>query len=81
MDRLERLLDLVHVLHTSRRPVSLAHLKDRFDDYSDGSDDATLWFKTPTSRLLILAGQVLLWILAIIYLLRVRVVSDERRTL
>ncbi len=48
---------------------------------SDGSDDATLWFETPTSRLLILAGQVLLWILAIIYLLRVRVVSDERRTL
>jgi proteasome accessory factor B len=40
MDRLERLLDLVHVLQTSRRPVSLAELKDRFDDYSEGSDDA-----------------------------------------
>jgi proteasome accessory factor B len=40
VDRLERLLDLVHVLQTSRRPVSLADLKDRFDDYSDGSDDA-----------------------------------------
>ncbi|MBX3250434.1 MAG: WYL domain-containing protein [Myxococcales bacterium] len=40
MNRLERLLDLVHVLQTSRRPVSLAELKDRFDDYAEGSDEA-----------------------------------------
>lgn len=40
MDRLERLLDLVHVLQTSRRPVSLSELKDRFDDYAEGSDEA-----------------------------------------
>lgn len=40
MNRLERLLDLVHVLQTSRRPVSLSELKDRFEDYAEGSDDA-----------------------------------------
>ncbi|MEM9071147.1 MAG: WYL domain-containing protein [Myxococcota bacterium] len=40
MDRLERLLDLVHVLQTARHPVSLAQLKEQFPGYSDGSADA-----------------------------------------
>jgi hypothetical protein len=48
---------------------------------SDGSPRATLRFDTPTSRRLILLGQALLWLVAVVYLLRVRVVTDERRTL
>jgi predicted DNA-binding transcriptional regulator YafY len=41
MKRLERLLDLVHVLQTARAPVSLDALREVFPDYADGSDDAT----------------------------------------
>nr|WP_249419943.1 glycosyltransferase [Rhabdothermincola salaria] len=44
----------------------------------DTSGPATLSFATPASRWLALAGQVLLWVLALGYLLRVRVVEDER---
>ncbi len=40
MDRLERLLDLVHVLSTSPEPVSLAELREVFADYGEGSDEA-----------------------------------------
>jgi proteasome accessory factor B len=40
MDRLERLLDLVHVLSTSPAPVSLAELREVFPDYAEGSDEA-----------------------------------------
>ncbi|HJL05363.1 MAG TPA: WYL domain-containing protein [Polyangiaceae bacterium LLY-WYZ-15_(1-7)] len=40
MDRLERLLDLVHVLQTAPRPVPLSALKDQFADYAEGSDEA-----------------------------------------
>ncbi len=40
MDRLERLLDLVHVLSTSPAPVSLAELRESFPDYAEGSDEA-----------------------------------------
>jgi proteasome accessory factor B len=40
MDRLERLLDLVHMLQTSSGPVSLASLRDSFADYTDGNDEA-----------------------------------------
>jgi GT2 family glycosyltransferase len=42
---------------------------------------ATMSFTTPIARPLSLAGQVLLWLLGIIYLLRTRVVRDERRRL
>ena len=41
MNRLERLLDLVHVLQTARAPVSLDALRELFPDYADGSPDAT----------------------------------------
>ena len=41
MNRLERLLDLVHVLQTARAPVSLDALRELFPDYADGSLDAT----------------------------------------
>ncbi|MFK8003458.1 MAG: helix-turn-helix transcriptional regulator [Polyangiales bacterium] len=40
MERLERLLDLVHVLQSAREPVPLSTLKEVFPDYSEGSDDA-----------------------------------------
>jgi proteasome accessory factor B len=40
MDRLERLLDLVHVLQTAPGPVSLAALRDSFSDYAEGNDEA-----------------------------------------
>lgn len=41
MDRLERLLDLVHVLQTAAVPLPLSALKDRFpEDYGEGSDVA-----------------------------------------
>jgi hypothetical protein len=42
---------------------------------------ATLRFATPFIRYLMLAGQVLLWVIALVFLLRVRVVRDERRSL
>lgn len=41
MNRLERLLDLVHVLQTARAPVSLDALRELFPDYADGNADAT----------------------------------------
>lgn len=40
MDRLERLLDLVHVLQSAREPVPLATLKETFGDYSKGSEES-----------------------------------------
>ena len=40
MDRLERLLDLVHVLQHARAPVTLTELKESFSDYTIGSDEA-----------------------------------------
>lgn len=42
---------------------------------------AQLTFRTPVTRYLALAGQVALWVIALVFLLRVRVVRDERRTL
>jgi hypothetical protein len=42
---------------------------------------ATLSFQTPVTRWLFLAGQAALWILVVIYLLRVRVREDERTDL
>ena len=45
------------------------------------SGAASLSFHTPVTRWLFLAGQVLLWILVIVYLLRVRVREDERTDL
>ena len=48
---------------------------------ADSPGSAQLRFDTPTSRTLALVGQVLVWLLAVIYLLRVRVVEDERDTL
>jgi hypothetical protein len=42
---------------------------------------ATLSFETPATRGVLLAGQVVLWILAVVYLLRVRVREDERTDL
>jgi hypothetical protein len=47
----------------------------------DRAGEASLSFETPVGRWLALAGQVLLWIVAVAYLLRVRVVEDERDTL
>ncbi len=41
MNRLERLLDLVHVLQTARAPVSLAALREQFPDYARGQAEAT----------------------------------------
>ncbi len=40
MDRLERLLDLAHVLQSAREPLSLDQLKEIFDDYAVGSHEA-----------------------------------------
>ncbi len=40
MERLERLLDLVHVLQSAREPVPLTTLKEVFPDYSEGSPEA-----------------------------------------
>jgi GT2 family glycosyltransferase len=42
---------------------------------------AELWFATPSSRRWWLAGQGALWLVAVVYLLRVRVVTDEARDL
>ena len=44
---------------------------------STGEGDATLRFETPITRWLMLLGQVVLWGLVIVYLLRVRVRVDE----
>jgi GT2 family glycosyltransferase len=41
------------------------------------ADTATLRFDTPATRWLALAGQVVLWVIALVYLLRVRVREDE----
>jgi GT2 family glycosyltransferase len=43
----------------------------------DQPGDARLRFDTPPTRWLALAGQVVLWVLALVYLLRVRVREDE----
>ncbi|MEM6956377.1 MAG: WYL domain-containing protein [Myxococcota bacterium] len=40
MDRLERLLDLVHVLQTARRPVPFSALRETFADYGEGSHES-----------------------------------------
>jgi len=40
MKRLERLLDLVHVLQSSREPVTLSALKEAFADYSGANDES-----------------------------------------
>jgi hypothetical protein len=42
---------------------------------------ATLSFQTPATRRALVAGQVVLWILVVVYLLRVRVREDERTDL
>ena len=42
---------------------------------------ATLSFDTPLTRKALVAGQVVLWILVVVYLLRVRVREDERTDL
>lgn len=47
----------------------------------ESGGDASLSFDTPATRYAALAGQLVLWVLAIGYLLRVRVVEDERDTL
>jgi len=47
----------------------------------DTTGDATLSFDTSWLRPLLLVGQVALWLVALVYLLRVRVTRDERRTL
>ncbi len=47
----------------------------------DNSGAAVLRFETPFTRWLALAGQVVLWILLVLYLLRVRVREDERNDL
>ena len=41
MQRLERILDLVHVLQSAREPISLSALRTKFPDYDKGSEDAT----------------------------------------
>lgn len=40
MKRLERLLDLVHVLQSARRPLTFEELKLKFSDYAEGRSDA-----------------------------------------
>lgn len=40
MKRLERLLDLVHVLQSSREPVTLSALKEAFADYRGSNDES-----------------------------------------
>jgi hypothetical protein len=47
----------------------------------ENTGSAELRFATPTTRYLVLAGQVLLWVVALVFLLRVRVVRDESRSL
>ena len=48
---------------------------------ADSGGGATLSFQTPVTRWLLLLGQAFLWILVIVYLLRVRVREDERTDL
>jgi len=48
---------------------------------ADSGGAATLSFRTPLTRWLLLLGQAVLWILVIVYLLRVRVREDERTDL
>ena len=48
---------------------------------TDGVGSATLTFATPPLRWLMLLGQLLLWVVVIVYLLRVRVREDERTDL
>jgi hypothetical protein len=48
---------------------------------ADSGGAATLSFQTPVTRWLLLVGQACLWILVIVYLLRVRVREDERTDL
>ena len=45
------------------------------------SGEAELHFATPPWRYLMLIGQIFLWVVALVFLLRVRVVTDERRSL
>jgi GT2 family glycosyltransferase len=45
------------------------------------SGSARLTYSTPAARLVALVVQVLLWVLAVVYLLRVRVVEDEPDTI
>jgi GT2 family glycosyltransferase len=52
---------------------------NQFDVSDTGA--ATLRFVTPPLRYAMLIGQILLWVAALVYLLRVRVVTDERRSL
>ena len=47
----------------------------------DTTGSATLSFDTSLLRPLLLLGQMALWVVALVYLLRVRVTRDERRTL
>ena len=48
---------------------------------ADTTGSASLRFNTPVVRYLLLGLQTLMWIAALVYLLRVRVVRDERRSL
>ena len=48
---------------------------------ADEGGAATLSFQTPVTRWLLLVGQAALWILVVVYLLRVRVREDERTDL
>lgn len=48
---------------------------------ADSGGAATLSFQTHATRWLLLGGQALLWILVVVYLLRVRVREDERTDL
>jgi len=47
----------------------------------DTTGQASLEYRTSTTRGIALVVQILLWLAAIVYILRVRVVRDERRTL
>ena len=47
----------------------------------DGGGSATLAYRTPMSRWLMIGGQILLWIIVVVYLLRVRAREDERTDL
>jgi hypothetical protein len=49
--------------------------------HAEQTGSATLRFATPFTRYLMLVGQVLLWMIALVFLLRVRVVRDEGRSL
>ena len=51
MDRLERLLDLVHVLQTAREPVPLSSLEAKFDDYRGGGEAVRRKFERDKAEL------------------------------